>query len=108
MKRGDVVLVAASGDDGKPRPAVVVQSDLYNPTHASVTLCLITSDLQDAPLIRLTLEPTRENGLKSISQIMADKIVSVRRERIGKTVGRLSDDDILRLNRSMLTYLGLL
>ena len=84
MNRGDVVLVAARGDSaGKPRPAVVIQSDLFNPTHDSVTLCLITSELRDAPLFRPDLKPTRENGLSKTSQVMVDKIFSAKRGSIG-------------------------
>ncbi len=74
MKRGDIVTVAATGDDGKPRPAVVVQTDLLNDTHASVVVCLITSSLVDAPLLRLTVEPSERNGLRRRSQVMVDKL----------------------------------
>ena len=72
VKRGDVVICTTSGDYGKPRPAVVVQSDLFNPTHASVTLCPITSNLQPAPLFRLDLAPAKDNGLKKPSQTTVD------------------------------------
>jgi mRNA interferase MazF len=84
LKRSAVVVVAARGAYiGKPRPALVVQSDLFNPTHASVTICPITSDCVDAPLFRLTLPPGSRTGLKKVSQAMLDKIVSVPRAAIG-------------------------
>jgi mRNA interferase MazF len=96
MNRGDIVLVAAKGDyAGKPRPALVVQSDLFNPTHASVTVCLITSELHDAPLFRPTLDPNPENGLRKRSQIMVDKLFSARRASIAKKVGT-ADGAVLR------------
>ena len=107
MKRGDVVTVAAAGDYGKPRPAVVVQTDLLNDTHASVVVCLVTSTLLEAPLLRLTVEPSPRNGLRERSQIMADKPVTVRRTRVGQSIGRLDDGDIGRLNVALAFALGL-
>jgi mRNA interferase MazF len=107
MKRGDVILVVASGDYGKAHPAVVVQSDIFNETHASIVVCLLSSDLQDAPLFRLTIQPTDENGLHAISQIMVDKIVALKRDRILARVGSLDEDTRLRLNRSLMLFLGL-
>ncbi len=107
MNRGDVVLLAAPGDYGKPRPAVVVQSDLFNETHASIAVCLVSSDLQDAPLFRLTVEPTRENGLQVPSQIMVEKIVALRRDRIRARIGSLSKEMMFSLNRSLMLFLGL-
>jgi mRNA interferase MazF len=74
MERGDIIICALSGDYGKPRPAVVIQSDLFNPTHASITVCPITSHLIEAPLFRLSLVPNKLTGLTSVSQIMIDKI----------------------------------
>ena len=104
MNRGDVVIVTTKGPySGKPRPAVVVQSDLFNPTHASVTLCLMTTDLRDAPLFRLTVEPSAGNGLHKRSQVMVDKVFSAPREKVGAPVGALDGatlgriDDALRL-----------
>lgn len=89
MKRGDIVVVAAKGAyTGRPRPALVVQSDLFNPTHQSVTLCPITSDCVDAPLFRISLPPGERTGLETASQIMVDKIVSVPRSAIGAQIGR--------------------
>lgn len=107
MKRGDVVLAAFSGDFGKPRPAVVVQTDLANPTHASVVLCPLTSTLRDAPLFRLAVDPTPDNGLERPSQVMVDKIGTLRRDRVGRVVGRLDDATLLRLNRSLAFWLSL-
>lgn len=107
MKRGDVVIAIAAGDYGKPRPAVVVQSDLFNATHASIVVCLLTTDVVDGTSFRLTVQPSASNGLKKRSQIMVDKIVALRRERLKETVGALSGADVLRLNRALAGWLGL-
>lgn len=107
MKRGDVVTVAANGDYGKPRPAVIVQTDALPVGHASVVICQMTSDCSDAPDFRVTIEPTEKNGLRVRSQVMADKPVTVRRERIGRQVGHLDDRDILRLNVALAFVIGL-
>jgi mRNA interferase MazF len=107
MRRGDVVTVAASGDYGKPRPAVIVQSDAFPETHASVVVCQMTSELFDAPDFRITIDPSRANGLRMTSQIVADKPVTVRLERVGKIVGRLVADDIRRLNAALAFVMGL-
>ena len=107
MKRGDVVVVSAPGDYAKPRPAVVVQSDLFNDTHASIAVCLLTTDLVDAPLFRLTVDPAPGNGIDRRSQIMIDKIVALRRRRIARRVGALDADTLLRVNRSLALWLGL-
>ncbi len=107
MRRGDVIVVAAPGDFGKHRPAVIVQSDLFNPTHASIAVCLLTSDIADAPLFRLTVEPSPENGLRSRSDIMVDKIVALRRDRLGEPIGHLDRETMLRLDRSLALFLGL-
>lgn len=107
MKRGDVVVVAAPGDFGKPRPAVVVQSDLFNRTHATVVVCPLTSDVSVAPLFRITVEPTSGNGLRARSDIMVDKVMALRRRRLGKPVGALDRDTMVRLDRSLALFLGL-
>ncbi len=99
--------VAAAGDYGKPRPAVIVQSDAFPEIHASVIVCQMTSELFDAPDFRITVNPSRANGLRVPSQIMADKLVTVRRDRVGKRVGRLADDDIKRLNAALAFVMGL-
>ena len=107
MKRGEIVLVALAGDYGKPRPAVVVQTDLVNDIHASIVVCPITSHLQDAELFRLTLEPSSDNGLQKISQIMVDKIVAVRRDRIREPIGKIDEKLMIRVERSLAFWLGL-
>ncbi|MBX3517362.1 MAG: type II toxin-antitoxin system PemK/MazF family toxin [Rhodospirillales bacterium] len=107
MKRGDIVLVTAPGDYGKRRPAVVIQSDLFNDTHASIVVCLISGAVVDAPLFRLTVAPSADNGLKEPSQIMVDKMVALRRERLSEPLGRLDDEMMLRLGRSLALFIGL-
>jgi mRNA interferase MazF len=107
MKRGDVVTVAAAGDYGKPRPAVIVQTDALPEEHASVVVCQMTSDLSDAPDFRVTIEPTPVNGLRARSQIMTDKPVTIRRQRVGKPVGHLEDPDVMRLNIALAFVMGL-
>ena len=107
MSRGTIVTVAAGGDyGGKPRPAVVVQSDDFRAT-ASVTLCLLTTHEVDTPLLRLALTPDAGNGLRERSWIMVDKTVTVRRTKLGEHVGRLAGEDMLRLDRALLVFLGL-
>lgn len=106
VKRGDVVLVAAKGDyAGKPRPAVIVQSDLFNPTHDSVTVCLITSELHDASLFRPDLNPAQENGLEKLSQVMVDKIFSAKRSNIGNKIGKLDKNSIRKLDEAIRLWL---
>ncbi len=107
MRRGDVVIVAAAGDYGKPRPAVIVQTDAFPQSHASVVICQMTSDLVDAPDFRITVEPTEANGLHGRSQIMVDKPVTVKRERIGQVIGRLTTEEILRLDAAVAFVMGL-
>jgi len=107
MKRGDVVTVAAAGDYGKPRPAVIVQTGALPAEHASVVVCQMTSDYSDAPDFRVTIDPSERNGLRVRSQVMADKPVTIRRERIGRHVGKLDDKDIARLNIALAFVMGL-
>lgn len=102
------MVVAAKGAYvGKPRPALVVQSDLFNPTHASVTVCPITSENVDAPLFRVPLPPGERTGLKVASQLMADKIVSVPRAAISSTIGRASDEELLAVDTALRGWLAL-
>lgn len=102
LTRGDVVIVA----DGKPRPAVVVQADaILTPT--LVLICPLTSDLTDAPLYRVTVEPSPANGLRATSQLMTDRTGPVRRDRIGGIVGRLNQADAERLNAALILILDL-
>jgi len=107
VKRGEV-WTAAGGKDyaGKPRPVVIIQDDRFAAT-ASVTICPFTSDPTDAPLLRLVVEPSAMNGLATTSRLMVDKITTVAKEKLGRRVGRLGDDDTLRLNRAILVFLGL-
>jgi mRNA interferase MazF len=107
MQRGDVVTVAAAGDHGKPRPAVVVQTNAIPARHASVVICQMTSDLADAPDFRVTIEPAAKNGLRVRSQVMADKPVTIRRERVGGRIGRLDGTDLTRLNAALAFVVGL-
>jgi mRNA interferase MazF len=106
MRRGDLVTVAMSGDFGKPRPALVIQADPFDLT-GTVTVLLLSSELVAAPLIRLTLEPSATNGLRQPSQIMIDKAMSVRRERIGSVIGRADAETMVAVNRSLALFLGL-
>lgn len=89
LRRGDIVLVVASGDYGKPRPALIVQSDLFSETHSSLTVCPVTSSLVEAPLFRVPLKPSRLNGLERQSQIMVDKIQTLRRDRVRERIGAI-------------------
>jgi len=107
MRRGDLVVVAAAGDYGKPRPAVIVQTDAFPEVHGSVVICQLTSEIVDAPDFRVLIEPTATNGLRTRSQVMADKPVTVRRERVGQVIGRLGAFDIARLNIALAFVLGL-
>lgn len=107
MRRGDLVIVALPGDFGKPRPAVVVQSDLFA-GHATVTVLPVTSTVTPpAPLFRLPLEPSSRNGLQAPSCVMVDKTMSVRAGRLGRTIGRLDEVDMVRINRAMALFLGI-
>jgi mRNA interferase MazF len=107
VARGDVVIVALPGDYGKPRPALVVQSDLFNERHGSVSVVPVTTTLVDAPLFRLTVEPSPTNGLRTLSQLMIDKVTAVRKDRLGPTVGRLDDEKMLRVSRALALWLGI-
>ena len=107
MKRGDVVTVAAPGDYGKPRPAVIVQTDALPMEHSSVVICQMTSEMAEAPDFRITIEPTEKNGLRTRSQIMADKPVTIRRERVGRRIGSLDEKDVTRLNAALAFIMGL-
>jgi mRNA interferase MazF len=106
MSRGDLVIVVAPGDYGKPRPAVIVQSDAIPESHASVVVCQMTSELAEADF-RITIEPGPETGLRARSQVMADKPVTIRRERIGQRIGRLGASDMARLNVALAFVMGL-
>ena len=104
IKRGDIVTVAAKGHySGKPRPALVLQSDLFS-VLGSVTLCLLTTDIVDAPLFRLSVEPSPANGLLQTSQIMIDKIVTVPQDTIGARIGALDREIMVRADRSLAVW----
>jgi mRNA interferase MazF len=108
MKRGDIVTVSAAGDYGKPRPAVIIQSDYLNDAGlGSVIVCLISGGAQGALTFRLNVEPTDANGLRKSSQIMIDKLLTVRLSRIGNVIGRLDDQTVLQLNRTLAFVIGL-
>ncbi len=106
MKRGEIVTVSASGDYGKPRPAVVIQSDWLKATD-SVLVSLLTSTLMDAPLYRLPIEPSGANGLKARSQITVDKIIAMPREKCGKVIGRIDEGTLIALNHMLSVVIGL-
>ena len=105
MKRGDLVTISLSGDYGKPRPALVIQSDLFD-AHPSVTVLPVTSELREAPLFRVRVEPTADNGLRKSSEVMIDKVHTVAREKIGKAIGQLDDESMLAVNRGLAVFLG--
>lgn len=104
--RGDLVTVAMQGDFGKPRPALVIQADLFS-EHTSVTLLPITSTLVEAPLLRITLQPNSENGLKKPSQVMVDKIMTVRRDKVGPAFGHIDVDALVQIERCLALFLGI-
>ena len=107
MTRGEV-WTAAGGKDyaGKPRPVVIVQDDRFDAT-SSITICAFTSDPADAPLFRLLVEPSAVNGLDKASRLMVDKVTTVSKAKLGRWIGRLSDNDMVRVNRALLIFLGL-
>jgi mRNA interferase MazF len=107
MKRGEIWTVSAGkGFAGKPRPAVILQDDRFDGTE-SITICAFTTDPTEAPLFRLEVGPEEGNGLKARCRLMADKITTVSKAKLGSRIGRLADKDMLRLNRAMLVFLGL-
>ena len=106
MTRGDLVTVALPGTYGKPRPAVVIQSDLFG-EHPSVTILPVTSELRDLPLFRVLVSPTDTNGLRTTSEIMVDKAQTVPREKLGPPFGRLDDTTMVAITRALALFLGL-
>lgn len=107
MRRGDVHTVAGGKDyAGKPRPVVIVQDDSFDGTD-SIIICAFTTDATKAPLLRLPIEANARNGLRGAFRLMVDKITTVPKAKIGPRIGRLDDEDILRLNRAILVFLGL-
>jgi mRNA interferase MazF len=107
MRRGDIWTIAGGKDyAGKPRPVVIVQDDSFDATD-SITVCAFTTDATDAPLFRLPVEPNQRNGLRAVCRLMVDKITTVPKARVGARIGRLDDEDILRLNQAVLVFIGL-
>ena len=107
MKRGEIWTIAGGGDyAGKPRPVVIVQDDRFDITR-SITVCGFTTNTTAAPLFRLPVQPTAQNGLRATCSVMADKVVTVPRTKLGLQIGRLSDEDMVRLNRALLVFLGI-
>jgi mRNA interferase MazF len=107
MRRGDICTVAGGKDYAdKPRPFVIVQDDSFDATD-SITICAFTTDETDAPLFRLPVAPNERNGLQATSRLMVDKITTVPKITVGAHVGRLDDEDILRLNQAILVFVGL-
>lgn len=107
MKRGDLITIALQGDYGKPRPALIVQSDLFD-EHPSVTILPVTSELRNAPLFRIQVEPDANNGLQRTSEIMVDKVQSVPRERIGDVFGQVNEEQMIAVSRSLAVFLGVI
>ena len=107
LRRGDIVLASAPGDYGKPRPALVVQSDFFNDDHPSIGLCLLTTHLVAAPIFRIPVMPSAENGLHERSQVMVDKVVTLPRARVHDAVGHLDDVTMARVNRALAVFFGL-
>jgi len=107
VKRGDIWTVSGGKDyAGKPRPVVIVQDDSFDAT-GSITICAFTTDPSDAPLFRLVVAPNDRNGLRASSRLMVDRITTVPKSRMGEKIGRLDDEDLLRLNQAMIVFLGL-
>jgi mRNA interferase MazF len=107
MRRGDIWTVAGGKNyAGKPRPVVIVQDDSFDATD-SITVCAFTTDKTEAPLFRLPVAPNERNCLRAACRLMVDKITTVPKTKVGARVGRLDDEDILRLNQAVLVFLGL-
>lgn len=107
MRRGEIWTVSGGGDyAGKPRPVVILQDDSFDAT-SSITVCAFTTDPTDAPLFRLVVKPNERNGLRPPSRLMVDKITTVLKSKVGERIGRLDDEDVVRLNRAVLVFLGL-
>ncbi len=105
MRRGDLVTFALQSDLGKPRPALVIQSDLFD-AHPSVALLPVTGELRDTPLFRISVQPNESNGLSKPSQVMVDKPQSVSREKVGAVFGRLDDETMMAVNRALAIFIG--
>lgn len=106
MNRGDFVTIAIQGDFGKPRPALVIQSNQFS-EHATVTVLLVSSTLVDAPLLRVTIQASEGNGLQKPSQVMIDKAMTVKRDKLGEAFGSVSDAVMLEVERCLALFLGI-
>lgn len=107
MRRGEIYTAAAKrAYTGKPRPVVVIQDDRFDAT-ASITICPLTSNPVDAPLLRIQVQPSDENGLEEKSSLMIDKLTTIPKSNLGDRLGRLNDDQLVQLNRSLMVFLGL-
>lgn len=104
--RGDLVAIAIQGDFGKPRPALVIQADQFG-EHATVTVLPVTSTLVAAPLLRITIQPSAENGLQKPSQVMADKAMTIKRDKVGQAFGHIDADTLLEVERCLAVFLGI-
>lgn len=104
--RGDFVTVAIQGDFGKPRPALVIQSDQFD-EHASLTVLPLTSMLVEAPLLRVTVQPSQRNGLQSASQVMIDKALTIKRDKVGAPFGQIEPDKLIEVERCLAVFLGI-
>ena len=105
MKKGDIVVVAPQSEFGKPRPAVVVQ-DMRIDEIESVILCLMTSTIRDS-VLRVTIEPSAETGLQKVSQVMTDKLMTTKKNKVGQVLGKVSDDAMKKINQALILLLGL-
>ena len=106
MIRGDFVTIAMQGDFGKPRPALVIQADQFG-EHATVTVLPVTSTLVAAPLLRIAVQPSAENGLEKTSQVMVDKALTVKRDKVGQAFGRIDADTMVEVERCLAVFLGI-
>lgn len=106
MQRGELVTIALQGDYGKPRPALVIQGDVFM-NHTSITVLPLTSHLLDASLLRYQLEVNEENHLSKTSQVMIDKIVTVPKEKVGAAFGHVLDSELLEITRRLAVFLGI-
>ena len=107
MNRGHIVTIAIQGDLGKPRPALIIQSDAFNDTHATITVLLVSSEIVNAPLFRINVEPSPDNGIQKSCQIQVDKPMTLKREKIGEVIGRIDDATMLQVNRALAVWMGL-
>lgn len=106
MMRGDLVTIAMQGDFGKPGPALVIQANQFD-EHATVTVLLVSGTLVDAPLFRVTVRPEAKNGLQKLSQIMTDKAMTVKRDKLGPTFGSVDADVMIEVDRCLAVFLGI-